>query len=163
FVPLIVLVALTAGLWWGLAPASAGQVHAWLSRFLWAAHTPAGPLAAAVITAAAVLIVACPCAMGLATPVALMARAKAAARRGILIRDAVALEKASKITAILFDKTGTLTEGKPSIGRVWDGQPDAAKVPQPGNGGAGSESELFKAPVIGLAAALARHSSHPVS
>lgn len=68
-----------------------------------------------IISAVAVLIVACPCAMGLATPAAIMAGANAGAKRGILIRDGVALEKTGKITAILFDKTGTLTEGKPQV------------------------------------------------
>ena len=68
-----------------------------------------------IISAVAVLIVACPCAMGLATPAAIMAGANAGAKRGILIRDGVALEKTGKITAVLFDKTGTLTEGKPQV------------------------------------------------
>src|SRR5437588_8681473 len=67
FVPVVVLVALAAGLWWGLAPESARLVHQWLSAWLWVTHPPAGALAAAIIAAAAVLIVACPCAMGLAT------------------------------------------------------------------------------------------------
>ena len=56
--------------------------------------------------------------MGLATPAAIMASANAAARRGILIRDGVALEKAGKITAVIFDKTGTLTVGKPEVAAV---------------------------------------------
>jgi len=68
-----------------------------------------------VINAAAVLIVACPCAMGLATPAAIMAGTNAAAKKGILVRDGSALEKCGAITAVLFDKTGTLTEGKPRV------------------------------------------------
>jgi Cu+-exporting ATPase len=68
-----------------------------------------------IIDAAAVLIVACPCAMGLATPAAIMAGTNAAARRGILVRDGSALEKCGRITAVLFDKTGTLTEGRPAV------------------------------------------------
>jgi Cu+-exporting ATPase len=79
------------------------------------ARPRAGGRAAGFIIAAAVLIIACPCAMGLATPAAIMASANAAARRGILIRDGVALEKAGKITAVIFDKTGTLTMGKPEV------------------------------------------------
>src|SRR5207245_2132223 len=112
FVPLVVIIALGAGLWWGLAPDSAKQLHHWLAQFLWTAHPPESALAAGFIIAAAVLIVACPCAMGLATPAAIMVASNAAAQRGILIRDGVALEKAGNITAVLFDKTGTLTEGK---------------------------------------------------
>ena len=114
FVPVVVAIALAAGLWWGLAPDSAKHVHNSLAQFFWHAHPPAGA-AAGFIIAAAVLIVACPCAMGLATPAAIMAGANAAARRGILIRDGVALEKAGKITAVIFDKTGTLTMGKPEV------------------------------------------------
>jgi Cu+-exporting ATPase len=68
-----------------------------------------------IINAAAVLIVACPCAMGLATPAAIMAGTNAAARAGILVRDGSALEKCGTVTAILFDKTGTLTEGRPRV------------------------------------------------
>lgn len=143
FVPVVVLVALLAALWWGLAPDSARALHAQLGHFLWPAHVPAGG-AAAFIIAAAVLIIACPCAMGLATPVAIMAGSNAAARRGILIRDGVALEKAGLVTAVLFDKTGTLTIGKPVLAKIWD----------PGS------SEIVPEQV---ASTLARHSTHPVS
>jgi Cu+-exporting ATPase len=94
--------------------------------------------------AAAVLIVACPCAMGLATPAAIMAGTNAAARRGILIRDGVALEKAGKITAVIFDKTGTLTIGKPEVAETLEVRSPKSKVQS-------------------LAAALARNSTHPIS
>src|SRR5437867_803260 len=119
FVPAVIAVALAAGLWWSLAPDSAQQAHEWIGKFLWPAHPPASAVAAGFIIAAAVLIIACPCAMGLATPVAIMAGSNAAAQRGILIRDGVALERAGKVTAVLFDKTGTLTVGKASVVKVW--------------------------------------------
>jgi len=144
FVPVVVLVALAAAFWWGFAFDSATQVHNSLAHFLWPAHLPASALAAAFITAAAILIVACPCAMGLATPAAIMASANAAARHGILIRDGVALEKAGEVTAVVFDKTGTLTLGKPEMAGVFEVR--------------GAKSE-----VRSLAAALARHSTHPIS
>jgi len=143
FVPVIVLVALTAGFWWGLAPTAAGRVHEFLMPFLWHAHAPAG-IAAGFVIAAAVLIIACPCAMGLATPAAIMAGANAAARRGILIRDGVALEKAGRITTVLFDKTGTLTTGRTEVVSTWSGEAGMAQA-------------------SALALALARHSTHPVS
>jgi Cu+-exporting ATPase len=152
FVPVVVLVALVAGLWWGLSPASAHHAHDALAQFLWMTHPPGSSIAAGVIIAAAVLIIACPCAMGLATPAAIMAGSNAAAERGILIRDGVALEKAGRVTTVLFDKTGTLTQGKPSVveTRVYGALPSS---------GASAEGTR----VIELAAALAQPSSHPVS
>ncbi len=156
FVPIVVLIALAAGLWWGLAPESAEHVHNWFAQFLW--HTHFSREAAGFIIAAAVLIIACPCAMGLATPAAIMAGSNAAARRGILIRDGVALEKAGNITAVIFDKTGTLTSGKPEIAAI--GTPDSRS--------ARFESSPVRADQeagapMALAAALARHSTHPIS
>jgi Cu+-exporting ATPase len=143
FVPIVVCVAFAAGLWWGLAPVSVRHVHDWLAQFLWHAHPPDASLAASFIIAAAVLIIACPCAMGLATPAAIMAGSNAAARRGILIRDGVALEKAGAITAVIFDKTGTLTLGKPEVAAI--------------------HAITTAADVTPLASSLARHSNHPIS
>lgn len=145
FVPIVCFIALATALWWGLAFEHAKQLTASLSPFLWHAHPPASPLAAAFIAAAAVLIVACPCAMGLATPAAIMAAANAAARRGILIRDGVALEKAGQVTAVLFDKTGTLTVGKPVVAGFEKRKAESGNL----------ETQL--------ASALAKNSSHPIS
>ncbi|MFC5356233.1 heavy metal translocating P-type ATPase [Azospirillum himalayense] len=99
----------------------------------------------AIITAVSVLVIACPCALGLATPTAIMVGTGAAARHGILIKDAEALERAHAITAVAFDKTGTLTEGKP---RVTD------LVPADGV----DDVELLR-----LAAALQSGSEHPLA
>ena len=144
FVPVVVVIALLAGLAWTFEQESMLKIFLSLDPQLWPTHPPTGP-GAGFIIAAAVLIVACPCAMGLATPAAIMAAANAAARRGILIRDGVALEKAGKITAIVFDKTGTLTVGKPEV---------AAESAEAG----GQKSEVRM-----LAAGLALNSTHPVS
>src|SRR5687768_8034030 len=141
FVPIVVLIALSTALWWALAPDSANAVHNWLKQFLWNVHFPDTPISAAVFHAAAVLIIACPCAMGLATPIAIMAGTNVAARRGILIRDGAALEKSGRITAVVFDKTGTLTEGKVSVAGV----------------------EEFEAGGRELASGLAGRSTHPLS
>jgi P-type Cu+ transporter len=154
FVPGVVVLALAAGFGWGLAPAALGKFHAALAPFLWAAHVPAGT-AAGFIVAAAVLIVACPCAMGLATPAAIMAGANAAARRGILIRDGVALEKAGAVTAVVFDKTGTLTHGRPAVAAARS----LFSLPTPFIEGQALGEERMK----DIAAAIARPSAHPVS
>ncbi|MYM25672.1 heavy metal translocating P-type ATPase [Duganella sp. FT135W] len=99
----------------------------------------------AIINAVAVLVIACPCALGLATPAAIMAGTGVAARYGILIKDAEALELAHRITAVAFDKTGTLTEGQPSLTEL---------APAPGT----DETRLLQ-----LAAAVQRGSEHPLA
>lgn len=104
-----------------------------------------GGVEAAMINAVSVLVIACPCALGLATPTALMVGTGAAARAGILIRDAEALERARDIDVVAFDKTGTLTEGRPVIVAV---QPVAG---------------MDKDEVMRLAAALQAGSSHPLA
>jgi Cu+-exporting ATPase len=158
FVPIVVAIAIAAALWWGLAPETANRVHDWLTQFLWHTHLPMGA-GTALMIAAAVLIVACPCAMGLATPAAIMAGANAAARRGILIRDGVALEKAGQVTAVIFDKTGTLTIGKPEVAEVW---PSGTGFQPVSNSGGNTETGKMPVP-LSLAVALARNSTHPMS
>ena len=115
FVPVVVMLALISLMGWFFWPAGMHNVSELMQPFLWAAHATESVLAAAVIHSVAVLIVACPCAMGLATPAAIMAGTNAAAARGILIRDGEALEKSGTITSLAFDKTGTLTQGKPEV------------------------------------------------
>ena len=162
FVPLVVGVALAAALFWGLAPGSATLAHNWLGQFLWHAQPPESGFTAAFIIAAAVLIIACPCAMGLATPAAIMAGSNAAAQRGILIRDGVALEKAGKVSAVVFDKTGTLTYGKPIVVQLSSiaisGNTDNGDPSSPAPSDQAADERLRQ-----LSAALARHSSHPIS
>lgn len=105
----------------------------------------AGNWEQALINAVAVLVIACPCALGLATPTAIMAGTGVAARHGILIKDAEVLELAHAVTVVAFDKTGTLTEGKPSLAVLRAAQ------------GAGVDE------VLRLAAALQQSSSHPLA
>jgi Cu+-exporting ATPase len=100
---------------------------------------------AGILDAVAVLVIACPCALGLATPTAIMVGTGAAARRGILIRDAAALEEAHRLTVVAFDKTGTLTEGRPTLTDV---------IPAPGR----SRDEVLR-----LAASLQAGSEHPLA
>ena len=107
--------------------------------------TLAGQLAMAVVCAVSVLIVACPCALGLAAPMAVIVGIGSSARRGILFRDAAALQRLSAVDAFLFDKTGTLTQGKPEVESIVLTPPFS------------DENEL-----LALAAAIERGSEHPL-
>ncbi|MBS9724106.1 heavy metal translocating P-type ATPase [Stutzerimonas stutzeri] len=102
------------------------------------------PAEVALINAVAVLVIACPCALGLATPAAIMAGTGVAARHGILIKDAEALEVAHAVNAVAFDKTGTLTSGKPQIIHLHAVDGDEAQI-------------------LRLAGALQRGSEHPLA
>ncbi len=104
-----------------------------------------GEFASALINAVSVLVIACPCALGLATPTAVVVATGRAAHAGILVKDASALERAHKLAVLVVDKTGTLTEGKPSVTDL---------LPADGI----ETNELLR-----VAAALAQHSSHPLS
>ena len=82
---------------------------------VWSVYGPEPRLAYALVNAVAVLIIACPCALGLATPMSIMVGAGRGAEAGVLIRNAEALETMEKVTTVVVDKTGTLTEGKPRL------------------------------------------------
>jgi Cu+-exporting ATPase len=109
----------------------------------WLLHGAA--LSTAVINAVSVLVIACPCALGLATPAAILAGTGVAAKYGILIRNADALQHAAKVNFVVFDKTGTLTEGKPKLLDV--------KL----------FGDMPREDVLGIAASLAAGDTHPLS
>ena len=121
FVPVVLVMAALTGLGWSVMGSGYEE---------------------ALINAVSVLVIACPCALGLATPTAILAGTGVAAKHGILIRDAAALEKAAAVTVVAFDKTGTLTTGKPVISAVEGGDP---------------------AMVLAIAAALEAGSTHPLA
>ncbi|HUR54412.1 MAG TPA: heavy metal translocating P-type ATPase, partial [Gemmataceae bacterium] len=112
---------------------------------VWAAFGPAPALAYALVNAVAVLIIACPCALGLATPMSVMVGVGRGAREGVLVRNAQALERLEKVDTVVVDKTGTLTEGKPRLVTV-----------EPTAGFTAEE-------MLSLAAALEVGSEHPVA
>ncbi|MDB5764939.1 MAG: copper-transporting ATPase [Herminiimonas sp.] len=123
FVPVVLLISVVTFLAWGLLTGDWQQ---------------------ALLNAVAVQVIACPCALGLATPTSIMAGTGVAAKYGILIKDAGALETAHAVTAVAFDKTGTLTEGKPAVAAI--------------EGAAQSERRVLE-----LAAAVQQYSDHPLA
>ena len=133
----------------------ADQVAAWfvpavigvalVAAVIWATVGPDPRLANALIVAVSVLIIACPCALGLATPVSVMVGVGRGARLGVLVKNAEALELMEKVDTLVVDKTGTLTEGRPAV---------TAVVPSDG---------FDAAEVLRLAAAVERPSEHPLA
>ncbi len=126
FVPAVLLIAVATAIVWGVAG-------------------PEPRLAHALVNAVAVLIIACPCALGLATPMSIMVTTGRGASLGVLIRKAEALEALERVDTIVVDKTGTLTEGKPRLASI-------VTIP-----GTTEDSTLA------LAAALERSSEHPLA
>ncbi|MCW5940325.1 MAG: copper-translocating P-type ATPase [Fimbriimonadaceae bacterium] len=126
FVPIVVLVAI-------------------ISFVVWAMFGPAPAMAYAVINAVAVLIIACPCALGLATPMSIMVGTGRGAQAGVLIKSAEALEAFEKVDTLVVDKTGTLTEGKPRV---------VAVVPL---------AELSDTEVLEVAGGIEQGSEHPLA
>jgi Cu+-exporting ATPase len=124
FVPVVILIALLTAVFW-----------------LWLAPAPAWPYA--IVAALTVLIVACPCALGLATPMSVMVGVGRAAEQGVLIRNGEALQQAQSITTLVLDKTGTLTEGKPQV--------------------VGLHCEGDETALLRLAASVEQHSEHPLA
>jgi len=111
----------------------------------WSVWGPEPRLAHALVAAVAVLIIACPCALGLATPMAIMVGTGRGAHAGVLIRNAEALEQLARVDVLIVDKTGTLTEGKPRVTSI---EPRAG---------------FLEADVLRLAAAVERGSAHPLA
>jgi Cu+-exporting ATPase len=127
FVPIVIAIAVvTFGAWWFVSPADTR-------------------LSMALVTAVSVLIIACPCALGLATPTAIMVGTGRGAEQGILIKGGEALETAHRLTAIVLDKTGTITHGKPAVTNV---------TPAAG---------FDAAELLRLAASAEQHSEHPLA
>jgi Cu+-exporting ATPase len=117
-----------------------------MTFILWATVGPEPRMAYALVNAVAVLIIACPCALGLATPMSIMVGTGRGASAGILIKNAEALETLEKVNTLVVDKTGTLTEGKPKLTTVVSILPDI------------NESDLLR-----FAASLERGSEHPLA
>ncbi|MBE7214257.1 heavy metal translocating P-type ATPase [Shewanella benthica] len=137
FVPAVVIIALIASVVWYLVG-------------------PAPQISHALVVLTSVLIIACPCALGLATPMSIMVSVGRAAQMGVLIKNGEALQTASKVTCVVLDKTGTITSGKPSVTDIrlldsYDGGSES------GSQASASEQFLF------LVASLEQHSEHPLA
>ena len=114
-----------------------------------------GSLSYAIVAAVSILIIACPCALGLATPMSIMVGTGHGAKNGVLVKKAEALEILEKVNVIVVDKTGTLTEGKPTVQAV-------VAIPQVRTG-SGSDRNISEADILRLAASLERNSEHPLA
>ena len=142
FVPTVVLIAIVAFVVWALFGPEPSMVYA-------------------IVSAVSVLIIACPCALGLATPMSIMTATGRGAQGGVLIKDAEALERFAKVDTLIVDKTGTLTEGKPKLTDVIavDGFDDSDLLSLAASLERGSEHPLAEAIVAGAEARGARLSS----
>jgi Cu+-exporting ATPase len=137
FVPAVVLIAIAAFV-------------------VWLAAGPEPKVAHALVSAVAVLIIACPCALGLATPMAIMVGTGRGAKAGVLVKNAEALERLESVDTIVVDKTGTLTEGKPTLASI-------NLVNQPGASAGTDHGVRSEADVLRVAAALEQASEHPLA
>ena len=115
FVPVVLGVAATTLAAWLLFPSFFGEVAVWASNFLPWINPDMGDVALAFYAAIAVLVIACPCALGLATPTALMVGSGMGAENGVLIRKGEAIQVMKDVDTIVLDKTGTITKGKPAV------------------------------------------------
>ena len=115
FVPVVLAISASTFLLWMIFPAAFQRVAAAASSYLPWVSTDLSGLSLALFAAIAVLVIACPCALGLATPTALMVGSGKGAENGILIRSGEAIQTLQEVGTIVFDKTGTITEGKPGV------------------------------------------------
>ena len=145
FVPVILILAISTFFVWNFFPTQMKQLAQIFSDFFPWINLDLSPMGMAIYAAIAVLVIACPCALGLATPTALMVGTGLGAENGILIRDGVAIQKLNEVNLILFDKTGTLTSGKPNVKKVHQ------------------ISNIMENDLIRMAASLEKESTHPLA
>ncbi|MCY3698179.1 MAG: heavy metal translocating P-type ATPase [Gemmatimonadetes bacterium] len=145
FVPVILVVALAAFAGWFVVPGVFTEAARWASGFIPWVNPELGRLSLALYAAVAVLVIACPCALGLATPTALMVGTGLGATRGVLIRDGAAVQTLDRADTLVFDKTGTLTRGAPRVVEIF------------------ATDEAAEGRVLALAAAVEDASEHPLA
>ena len=145
FVPIVAVLALATFAVWMVFPGTLQAIAAWAAPILPWIDLSGSNLTLAIFAAVAVLVIACPCAMGLATPTALMVGSGLGASRGILIRNGEAIQAMGGVRAVALDKTGTLTKGQPEVTGI---TPAAT---------------LSRDDVLALAAGVDQHSEHPIA
>jgi len=145
FVPVVLLLAGSTFFVWTIFPSKMKQLAQLFSEFLPWINLDLTPIGMAIYATIAVLVIACPCALGLATPTALMVGTGLGAENGILIRDGAAIQRLNEVNMILFDKTGTLTQGKPVVKKVHQ------------------ISGIMENDLIRMAASLEKESTHPLA
>ena len=145
FVPSILVLAFLTFMVWVIFPEAMTAVLKVFVGYLPWLDPLRPPMELGIFAAIAVLVIACPCALGLATPTALMVGTGLGAERGILIRDGAAIQRLSTVSTILFDKTGTLTEGKPTVTKIHQ------------------TADVTEKDLITMAASLSKESTHPLS
>ncbi|MFW5690057.1 MAG: heavy metal translocating P-type ATPase, partial [Spirochaetota bacterium] len=165
FVPVVIVVAAATLGAWLVFPDFFGGVATWLSGFLPWVNPTMGSGALALYAAIAVLVIACPCALGLATPTALMVGSGMGAENGVLIRKGAAIQVLKDVRTIVLDKTGTITEGKPGVtdlvaapGRVTAGDGGV----KAGDGRSAAVGQSGEDELLALAASLEHGSEHPL-
>jgi Cu+-exporting ATPase len=157
FVPVVILVALvTFASWFFLAPTLKPMLH-WAATFLPWVNPNLSVVSLAFFAGVAVLVIACPCALGLATPTALMVGSGMGAERGILFRSGEAIQTLRDVRAVVLDKTGTITQGRPAVTDVIPAR-DMTELASNSDRVPSREDEVLR-----LAASLEQGSEHPVA
>jgi Cu+-exporting ATPase len=145
FVPAVLLIAIATFILWMTIPSAIGSVARWVQPFLPWVNPNLGTFTLAVFATVAVLVIACPCALGLATPTALMVGSGLGAENGIIIRKGEAIQTLKDVHAIVFDKTGTITQGRPALTDVV------------------ATGDFTRREVLRLAASVEAGSEHPIA
>lgn len=143
FVPTILIISLITLVFWLIFPDKGIKIISLFSEFLPWIDTARDPLSMALFASIASLVIACPCALGLATPTALMVGMGKGAKSGILIRNGESIQTAKSLDVIVFDKTGTITMGKPKLDRIY--------------------SNISEEKFLEIAASIEQHSEHPLA
>jgi Cu+-exporting ATPase len=145
FVPIIILIAMITFFVWLFISPALRSVLVWAHSFLPWVNPSLSPISLAVFAAVAVLVIACPCALGLATPTALMVGSGMGAEHGILFRSGEAIQTLRQVKAVVFDKTGTITKGRPEVTDIF------------------SVNDFSKAEILEYAGSMESGSEHPLA